>query len=156
MKKMILFSCLLMILLMTPLAYADTARAGSFAAGFEGVYGLGDISSGTTVEVTSVGAAVTTSRSRAIGNTGFSVSADTQIYTGACWVQSITITGESAGDWVAIYDDTSATVANLKFDPRIAANTSSFTLDAAGAPFSTGIYANVLDNQVFATVVYDY
>lgn len=154
--KKILISCLLMILCSTPFAFADTARAGSFAAGFEGVYGLGDISSGITVEVTSAGGLTTTSRARAVGNTGFAVSADTQIYTGACWVQSILITGESAGDWVAIYDDTSAVQGSLVFDPRISANTSSFYLDAKGTPFSTGIYANVLDNQVFASVVYDY
>lgn len=150
--------CLLMILVFAPFALADTARQGSFAAGLEGVFGLGDISSGTCVEVTSVGSLNVSDRARAIGDAISSTGngENTLIYTGACRILGIYVTGETAGDWAAVYDNTSATVATLKFDPRISANTSSTYFDAKGAPFSTGIYVSVLDSQVYATVVYDY
>jgi len=156
MNRKLFILCLLISLCFVPFAFADTARYGATAAGFEGVVGLGDVSSGIVAEVTSVGSLVTTQRALAVENTGFDQSADTLIYTGACRVLGIYVTGESAGDWAAVYDDTTATIENLVFDPRIAANTSSVYFDAKGAPFSTGIYVNVLDNQTFATIVYDY
>jgi len=158
MFRKIFFVCLLMIFVLAPLAFADTARQGSFASGLQGVMGIGDVSSGIAAEVTDAGSVNVSDRAVAIGDaisaTGNGTA--TLVYTGACRVLGIYVTGESAGDWAAVYDNTSATVATLKFDPRIAATTSSEYFDAKGAPFETGIYVSPYDGQVLATVVYDY
>jgi len=147
-----------MILALASSAFADTARLGSFASGLQGVVGIGDVSSGIAAEVNSVGGVATTGKAVAYEDTlnaSTGLSEDTLVYTGACYLQGIYVTGESAGDWAAVYDAVSKT-GNPVFDPRIAANTSSVYFDTKGVKFSTGIYIDVLDNQTLASVVYDY
>lgn len=128
------------------------ARTASYGQGISQVVGIGDLSSGNTPEITSVGGLGVTAKAVAIGVANF---VDTLVYTGACNVQSIHIAGATAGDYAMVYDAVTAT-GTPKFDPRIAVNTSSLSYDTKGAPFATGIYVDVSGVSVFVSVVYDY
>lgn len=150
MRKSFMLSLLMVFLLSTGVFAATKASKGSFA-GVEQAVGIGDLSSGDTAEVTSVGGVATTRKAVAVT----SQYSDALVYTGACNVQGILISGATAGDSLAVYDAITAT-GTAKFDPRIAANTSSFYVDCFGAPFTTGIYVDASAATMFSTVVYDY
>ena len=155
MRKFLIVAIAAMLALsLASYCYAGSAdaRTANYGQGIMGVQGIGDLSSGNTVEVTSTGSAHVTNRATAIGVANF---ADTLIYTGACYVQSIHIAGAAAGDYAMVYDALTAT-GTPKFDPRIAVNTSSLSYDTKGAPFATGIYVDVSGAAVFVSVVYDY
>ena len=159
MKKYLSILLVLVALVAFPVCSfaADNAHAAGVNADISYVNAIGDASSGALAEVsTTSGALNTADRAYATGNTGWVQSVDTLIYTGACRLMGIYVTGETAGDWAAVYDATTADATYLKFDPRIAANTSSIYFDTKGVIFSTGIYVKVLDNQVLCSVVYDY
>lgn len=153
MKKLFILS-LLVIFALSFTSFADAAtkaRTASVATGLQGVYGVGDLSSGNTAEVTDGGALVVSNRAVAVT----SQLGDALVYTGACRVLGIQITGVSAADTVAVYDALTAT-GTAKFDPRTDTNNGSFFVDAKGAPFATGIYVDATDNDVFSSVTYDY
>lgn len=154
MKK--LSACFLVVLAVifsASIAFAGSAdaRTANYGQGINAVNGVGDLSTGNTAEVDSSGRL-------AIGEVSTAVSSgynDALIYTGACKIKSITMKATSAGDSVAIYDAITAT-GTPKFDPSADTNAGSFTIDAKGAPFATGIYADCNDGDVMYSVVYDY
>lgn len=152
MKKLFALSLLIIFAAFSANAYAATkARTASQGVGIEMVNGIGDLSGGNTVEVNDEGGLATAKRSRAVT----AQLGDGQLYTGACYIQTITISGVSAGDSAAIYDNTSAT-GTAKFDPKIDTANGSYTINANGAPFATGIYVDATDTEVHTSVVYDY
>lgn len=152
MKKFSFVLSLLMVFLLSTGAFAATkASRAVVSSGVEQVVGLGDLSSGDTAEVNSVGGVATTRKAVAVT----SQVGDALVYTGACYVQGINFYGVTAGDRLAVYDALSAT-GTAKFDPAVAANTSSVTVDCFGAPFTTGIYVDASAATMFSTVIYDY
>jgi hypothetical protein len=83
---------------------------------------------------------------------------DGQIYTGACRLQSISVTADAAVNSAAIYDGTS-TSGTLLFDPQLGVAKSSTYIDCKGAPVSTGIYQDTnstTPNATLVSIVYDY
>jgi hypothetical protein len=152
MKKFSFVLSLLMVFLLSTGAFAATkASRAVVSSGVEQVVGLGDLSSGDTAEVNSVGGVATTRKAVAVT----SQVGDALVYTGACYVQGITFYGVTAGDRLAVYDALSAT-GTAKFDPAVAANTSTVTVDCFGAPFTTGIYVDASAATINSTVIYDY
>ena len=150
MIRKIFVLCLLIMAIPAICMAADSARA---AIDIGQVVGIADGSSGYMLEINSnTGSAHVVEHAQAIGVANF---ADTLIYTGACRLISVSLTGATAGDYAQIYDAVTAT-GTPKFDPRLAANTSSLTFNYGGAPFSTGIYVDVIDSELFVSVVYDY
>ena len=155
-KRISIIVCLLVIFASLDIAQAAApaatkARSNTASQGIEVIQGLGDVSSGNSVEITSTGALAVTNIAREVT----AQLGDGQIYTGACFVQGILISGVSAGDSVAIYDATSAT-GTAKFDPKIDTADGSFYVDAKGSYFATGIYADATDTEVHVSVTYDY
>jgi hypothetical protein len=152
MKKLFVFS-LLMVFLLSSGAYAATkARTAVVSSGIEQAVAIGDLSSGDTAEVNSVGGVATTRKAVAVT----SQMGSALVYTGACYVQGIQINGATLGDSAAVYDavtDVSATSAVAKFDPRIAATTSGTYTDCFGAPFTTGIYIKASATTLFSTII---
>lgn len=153
MKKFSFVLSLLMVFLLSTGAFAEAtkARTATIGTGIEQVNGIGDLSSGYTAEVNSNGGVATTRKAVAVT----SQVGDALVYTGACYVQGINFYGVTAGDRLAVYDALSAT-GTPKFDPAVAANTSSVTVDCFGAPFATGIYVDASAATMFSTVIYDY
>ena len=82
------------------------------------------------------------------------------IHVGPCYVHTITLYSDTAGDMIGIrdYDGTSADWTNwLEFEIAIAANTSSTTIDLKGAYFEHGLYISASDTTNSVTgAVYDY
>ncbi len=154
-RKLFVLSLLVLAIPVMCFAAADTARS---ARDLGSIVGIGDGSSGYLLEINSnTGSALTTNAATAVTsrfgpNVG---SSSGVIYTGACRLLGVYISGVTAGDSVEIYDAASRT-GTAVFDPRLAANTSSQYLDAKGAPFSTGIFAHANVAQTLATFVYDY
>ena len=152
MKRKLFITGLLVVALASMAFAADSARRGQVGGQVEMVIGVGDGSSGYMLEIGSnSGSAYTIDAAQAVS----SQFGDGQIYTGSCKIQTICIEGETAGDYAAIYDNTSAT-GTAKFDPRIDTNYSSTCIPTGGAPFATGIYVDAIDADVLVTAVYDY
>ena len=152
MKKRLFIVGLLVIAVASMAFAADSSRRAQVGAQVEMIVGVGDGSSGYLLEIGSnSGSAYTINAAQAVTSQW----GDGALYTGSCKVQTICIEGESAGDYAAIYDNTSAT-GTAKFDPRIDTNYSSTCIQTGGAPFATGIYANAIDGDVLVTAVYDY
>ena len=151
MRKLFIFT-LLAVLLMTTGAFAATkASRAVVSSGVEQAVAIGDLSSGDTAEVNSVGGIATTRKAVAVT----SQDGAALVYTGACYVQGIVITAPTAGDSMAVYDAITAT-GEPKFEAKVADNTSTTFVDCFGAPFTTGIYVDVTDSDVQTTVIYDY
>lgn len=151
-KKLAVF-CLLISVVFIGTSFAATKAAS--VTGLGDVVAIGDGSSQDTAEVTSVGSIPSVKRTRAVS----AVQTEGVVYSGACYLQSIHISGPTAGDYAMVYDcvtAATATVANQRFDPRISTNTRSQDVDCGGAPFATGIYVKPVDTDVLVTVVYDY
>lgn len=82
------------------------------------------------------------------------------VYAFPCKVLSINVFGDTAGDYVGIYDMSGTPINNqynLELEIGIAvANTSTF-YDAKGAPFNNGVYVMATDaTHTVTTVVFDY
>ena len=152
MKKLLFVSFLIMALVPAMCLAADDSHAAATGAKVDTIVAIGDASSGYLTEVSSTsGALHQIPGPQAVGTQR----EDGIIYTGACRVLGIHLEGPTAGDYAEIYDGTT-TAGTFRFDPRIAANTSSLTYDCFGAPFTTGIYVDGIDNDVITTVIYDY
>ena len=130
---------------------ATSGRVSSMDKGIQYVVGLGDLSSGKTVNVTDPGAIAVTNIAREVT----AQLGDGQLYTGACYLQGVLVTGVSAVDSAAIYYATSAT-GTAKFDPKVDTANGSFYFDAKGAYFATGIYVDTTDTEVHVSITYDY
>ena len=156
-KKILIGLLVVLVLPALCLAAADSSRAASVGGDVESIVGVADGSSGYMLEINSnTGAALVADRATAVGtNRSEALTGTSLIYTGACRIQSISLSSATAADYAEIYDGTS-TSGTVKFDPRIASNTSSIYVDAKGAPFATGIYVVGIDGDAFVTVVYDY
>ena len=156
MKKIFILS-LLVLLAIPAMCFADTARAIAVGGQIESIVAIADGSSGIAAEVSQDGAINVVNRSKALG-TGTDTktnNTDELIYTGACRIQSITVSGVGAGDYVLVYDATSAT-GTPKFDIYVGTAVDTKSIYLGGAPMATGIYVDANDVDVFTSVVYDY
>lgn len=150
MKK--LFILALLIAMAVPCYAATKATQASMDKGISGgVVGVGDLSSGDTAEVSDSGSVNTVARSKAITNQN----GDGLAYTGACRIQTILVSGVSAGDSVVIYDALTAT-GNPKFDIFVGTAADTKVVVLGGAPFATGIYVDATDGDVITATVLDY
>jgi len=152
MKRLFFLSLLVVLAMVGPVFAADNSHAAAVGGKIDMSVAIADASSGYTAEVSSTSGALNVAgRAQAVT----SQFGDGHMYTGAARIQTICVEGPTAGDYAEIYDAITAT-GTAKFDPRIAANTSSQCYDVGGAPFATGIYINATDGDVLTTVVYDY
>lgn len=80
------------------------------------------------------------------------------VYTGACTVFGITVSGASAaaGDYAFIYDNTTDS-GTPKFEVCIgtAKDTEIVDIPADGVSFDNGIYVKHSTGQVFTTIIYE-
>jgi hypothetical protein len=157
---------LLMVFLLTSGVYAGAAtkaRTALVGNGIDSVNGVGDLSSGNTVEVDGFGSLQVVPSVGSIA-TNLTVSSATSpgdsqlLVTGACRVDSITISGTatSAGDYALIYDAATTPAATVvaKFEPSVGTAKDTRTIDTKGAIFSNGIWCDANSNSVLITVVY--
>lgn len=118
-----------------------------------------DASSGYTQNVDSRGAALVKQVSSVISaSTGATLNAGYALYSGASRISSVTCSGfgTSAGDYVLIYDDASATgTPVIECTVGTAKDTNSIVIPG-GADLTTGIFADSNSNAVHVSVSYDY
>ena len=158
MKKLsALFLVLLAVIFSASIALAGSgdARTANYGQGISQVNGLGDLSSGNTAEVDSSGNVYTRAGTATVASsTGSTLNTGTQLITGAANIQSITISGQgSAGDYIILYDNTSAT-GTPKFEISSGTAKGTITIDAKGAAVTNGIFADSNADTVFLSVVY--
>jgi hypothetical protein len=152
MRNRLLISLLVLLAIPAICLAADSSRAAAVSGKIDQIVAIGDGSSGYLAEISSSSGALNVSqRAQAVSME----IGDGLVYTGACRIISITVSGASTGDYAAVYDAITAT-GTPKFDPSIAANTSSFYQNCGGAPFATGIYVKATDDDVYTSIVYDY
>lgn len=153
MKKSIYIALFILALAIPSICRAaDSAHAIAVNGDINSVVAIADGSSGAVAEVSSTSGALNVAhRAQAVT----SQLGDAAMYTGACRVQSITVSGVSAGDTALIYDAASAT-GTPKFDIQVGTAADTKSIDCKGAPFATGIYADATDSEVFVSAVYDY
>lgn len=86
---------------------------------------------------------------------GATLDAGTQLITGQCNLQSITVSGATmlAGSYVNLYDGTDATGTH-KFDITVGTAYNTITIPLHDAEFGTGVFANSSNNNVFISVEY--
>ena len=100
--------CLLMIVGCATMAEASTkARTATISAGIAYVNGIGDLSSGNTAEVDGQGSLQVTELTSCTGTSTSHI--NSLVLTGAGTLNNVTFTSDAAGDWLCIYDNTSAT-----------------------------------------------
>ena len=163
MKK--LFIACLMAMVLPVLAQADSsytstrnARNTSTAQGVNQSVAVADASTGYTQRVDSVGAAqVAIKPQTLVSSTGTTLNNGTQLVSGAARVSSLTVSGigTSAGDYVLIYDNTSATGTPAL---EIVLGTAKETVTVqvpGGMQFSTGVYADANSTNVFIAAAYN-
>lgn len=118
-----------------------------------------DASNGYTQNIDSTGAAKVQEKSATISSsTGSTLNTGTALYTGACRVKSVTVSGygTAAGDYVLIYDAASATGTPV-FEATVGTAKETVTIAIpGGVNFTTGIFADSNSNMVHAAVAYDY
>ena len=146
-------------------AFADatsTSTQNSRTASYDKanqIVGVADLTYGYTQRVDSKGAALVMEKSSTISaSTGGTLNTGTALYTGACRVKSVTVSGfgTAAGDYVLIYDAASATgTAKIEVTVGTAKDTNTIVIPG-GADFSTGIFADSNSNNVHVSVSYDY
>ena len=159
MKKLsALFLVLLAVIFSASTAFAGSAdaRTANYGQGISAVNGFGDLSSGNTAEVDSSGNVYTRSgTSTVVSSTGDTLKAGTLLVTGAANIETITISGPAtaAGDYILIYDALTAT-GTPKFEITTGKAKNTITIDAKGASFSTGVFADSNAAEVFGSVVY--
>lgn len=88
--------------------------------------------------------------------TGATLNAGTQMITGECYVESITISGvgTSAGDYALVYDYTNATAAYLKAEPSVGTAKDTNSIPLGGAYFANGVFADSNSDNVILTISY--
>lgn len=156
---------LAVLCMMGGVAFADATTTSTWNSR-QGVYdransivGVADLSNGYTQNIDSDGAAFVMEKSAAItSSTGLTLNTGTALYTGAARVKSITVggVGTSAGDYVLIYDNTSATGTPV-FEASVGtAKDTNHIVIPGGADFSTGIFADSNSDNVHVAVSYDY
>lgn len=160
MKKMfgtlILIVSLLLLFSVSGAEAATKARTASYDKGIMSVTGLGDLSSGDTVEVDGNGSLRTKDFTK---STYWGVGTANDIASGAAVVYKIQIAGNassSAGDYVALYD-----AATVTGSPKLEVNlnndkgSNEFEIPG-GVAFSTGISVSVGTGgvDVAYTIVY--
>ena len=159
MKKLsALFLVLLAVIFSASTAFAGSAdaRTANYGQGISAVQGLGDLSSGNTAEVDSSGNVYTRSgTATVVSSTGTTLSTGTALVTGAADVETITISGPAtaAGDYILVYDALTAT-GTPKFEISVGTAKDTNSIPAAGAHFSTGVFAVSNATPVFVSVVY--
>jgi len=157
-KRLFVVGLLILFAVFTTNAFAATkARTASYAQGIQQVDGIADLSSGDSMEVDSYGSAqVKTGDSIAESVTGESGTLGHQIVTGAGNLQKIIISGPatSAGNYMLVYDNTSATGTPL-FEITVGVAKDTNVIDCDGAIFSTGLYVVTSADEVFGTVIYN-
>ena len=160
--KKILIVCLLLlvsVIFATGAYAADNVRSANFA-GVDAVV-VSDASSGACAEIDSDGSVQVQNFGSDLiavsyeGLTSGSATPGELLYTGACRVHSITVTGVSAGDYVEVYDALSRTGVP-KFDPKVGtANDTTTIALPGGVAFSTGIYVYPIDVEVQTAITYN-
>jgi len=85
--------------------------------------------------------------------TGLTLNTGTQMITGQCNLQSITVTNAVAGGYVLFYDNTSAT-GTPKYDIAVGTANSSVTLRLNHTEIATGIFADANNSTSFVTIEY--
>ena len=160
MKKLsALFLVVLAVIFSASVAFAGSAdaRTANYGQGISGVQGLGDLSSGNTVEVDSSGNLYTRSGTATVtSSTGATLLAGTALITGTGNIQAIVVSGPAAaaGDYALFYDALTAT-GTPKWDIPIGTAKNTIYIDGKGAALATGLFAQSSDNDVFVTVVYN-
>lgn len=160
--SLILLSALLvpasLVLADTTVTTGRNARSIGVDSGVNQIVAVAGARSKKTIEIDSRGAASVFQYPQIISsNTGKTLNDGVLIRTGAARVSSITVGGfdTTAGDYVLVYDATSAT-GTAKFD--IAVGTAKDTVSVVipgGAIFSTGIFADSNVDTVHAAITYD-
>lgn len=153
MKKLFLIALLVLALAIPSYCIAaDTAHSVAVSSDIGQTVAIADASSGVLAEVSSTSGALNVAgRAQAVSTKG----GDGLLYTGACRVQTITVSGVSGGDYVFVYDAVTAT-GTPKFDIYVGTAADTKNIVVGGAPFATGIYLDATDDQVVTTAVYDY
>lgn len=137
---------------------ATRARAAALDKGIEQVVGVGDLSDGYSLEVNSHGAASVEEYPKQISSqTGSTLNTGTSMVGNACSVYSITCSGfgTAAGDYVLIYDASSAT-GTAKFECTVGTAKDTNTISIpGGAIFSTDVFADSNANTVHLAITYE-
>lgn len=151
----------LMFLCVGTVDAATKARTASYDKGIMGVQGLGDLSTGNTVEVDDDGNLQVeindAERQTIYAATGNTATGGVAVVSAASNVTMLTISGSatSAGDYVLLYDAASATgTPKLEATIAVTGETYSITIPG-GANFDTGIWMVTKDNAVHASVAYN-
>lgn len=158
-KLFILCLSIMLVLAIATFSFAATkARTASTAQGISEVVGIADIGDGNTVDVDADGRLISGDLRQTIySNTGTTLLAGVQVSTGTNYVSSITISGPdtSAGDYILVYDNTSASgTPKFEITAGTAKDTNTIVIPG-GATFSTGIYMKSNRIAVFGTITYD-
>ena len=153
MKKLLI---VLSVLLVASFAYADKASRANAHKDVSQAIAIGDVSSSELVEVDSDG----NLQSGKIFHTG-STAVDSHVNTldTACTVYGIYFMGETAGNYVKIYDGTSANLSNIfMFEVEVsAAHTPIYISFPGGINFTKECYVDMQTTTggVYCTVFYN-
>ena len=163
MKKMfsiLIVSLLLIFCLFGSDAHATKARNASLDKGIMGVQGLGDLSSGETVEIDDNSSMQVKEFTK---STYWGSGDEDDVFSGAAIVYSVTIVGNgstSAGDQVILIDAatvptayTDATPIKVEISLNIATGSDTVPIPG-GVAFATGVSIDVTDNDVHYVIVY--
>lgn len=163
MNKLLL--TLFVALMMSGVAFADAtntaatkARNATQEKNINSVVGVGDISTGNTVEIDGRGAASVLEYPKTItSSTGKTLNDGVALVSAAARVSTVTISGPAtaAGDYILIYDAASATgTPKIEIAVGTAKDTRTIVIPG-GATFSTGVFADSNSDAVFVSVTYD-
>lgn len=96
-----------------------------------------------------------TDPSTVVAATGSTLNTGTQLVTGQCNLQSITVSGfdTTAGDYVLIYDGTDAT-GTAKFDVTIGTAKGTVSIPLHDTEFGTGVFAASNSDTVHISIEY--
>lgn len=164
MKK--LFLILILLIAFNGQAFADatttstlTPKSGKIDFMSGGAVAVTDQSTGYTQRVDSNGSAKVMEKSKAISAvTGATLLAGSNVYAGACRVNTVTMSGASsaAGDYLLVYDALTATgTPKIEISLGTAKDTKEVVIPG-GADFSTGIFVVSNSAGPHASITYDY